>query len=477
MAGSCSGLFPFEPRRASLPVDRSMVERIATDKTPMTTQKIDKRRVRERLSDQLETLLRAMTFDQLKTVLSILSQGRESRPRTLAEVEEKILGCGRPVREIEQAIYAVEATTPYPHCFLAKLEAIPQKKQKRQLRLGFDVRLVHKVQTDQALLLTFERDIKIKDWVLDEKSNTKHPQEKTLRQPAVVRVNRATSVVTINYPSFPHWHSTPPPMRLSYVDFVNSILSYLDEKFDILTAPLPTRECINRLLEARSDRLILRRTNTIPDSGKLSIASTKRNLSVEKILAQHYGPYLKEVSVGRLEEAIAEATRNSSMESMVVMWTQENVVARIDFWDQGTDLLFTWYETERDYAAVDSVVNLILQISHEIEVPARLDIWNTLSSASPGHIFLPGDLMARIKSPPEEIKSVIMDAVCAGIVEPVYKHDVPEIAADEIDSEWTPDLASLNRLVSTASGTVIDGRDPAHIRIAFRRTNPKGTVL
>lgn len=434
-----------------------------------------KRRTRERLSDQLDTLLNSITLDQLRVVLRELSSGPAPVAKTREKAIELIHGLSRSTEDVRRAAYTSESSQPFEHCFIAQLVSEPSPRALQQLIASAPgthdiLQIQFAYQTSDATVVTLEHDVPVREWVSEENGTVRRLRERPVRHPIVVRITKKQILIT--YPGVSQGDATKASQRVQYRDVVKLITGLLDQRFGLRTTHFPVRECINKLHEAKSGRLTLVRANTASGLGKLNVSSSVKETSIDKVIAQYLVRQIPTLSAKDLEEAAGRALRESSVESMLIFWIEERILTRVEFWDIGTELFVIWNRVDRNYNAIGSVVDLISQVSGEISSPSTAGVWDALASAMPGQIFLPNEFMSRFNATPDLIRRVMVDAIRAGIVEPVYAVSADDELLDEIGREWTTDLPSLRREFVCADGTVVNGADPNNINIAFRRTFP-----
>lgn len=435
-----------------------------------------KRRTRQRLEGELDTLFNSVTLSQLRTVLAALSAGPVRSARTRDEVVEQIESLGRSTDDVRRAIHIVETSAPSKHCLFLWLAPDDQEATQRRLLQS------RRRQTSSALTLSdhfahrdstflvFQHDVEVVDWETNEARTQKNAIRRTVRHPMVVRYRTGLPGLTITYPGVSQG-SAPQDKRIDYKSLVKSVSDFLAE-LGIAFKPLPARACINALSEAKSTRIAIVRATSHPQAGRLQVSSADKDVPVEDVLSRFVAQPLsaKGISLEVLKEAFSEAQRNAPVDSLFIHWRRERVFTRLDFWDIGTEFLFVWHDTERDYAITDDIASVLYSVASDIDTPSHSDVWKEVASLANGELILPSEFMSRFTLPEEESRQVLLDALRAGLLQPVYRLHAADNLSEHWVQEWTPRLSDLRRTFIGSDGVTVDGSDPRQIQLAFRRT-------
>jgi hypothetical protein len=96
-------------------------------------------------------------------------------------------------------------------------------------------------------------------------------------------------------------------------------------------------------------------------------------------------------------------------------------------------------------------------------------MWEYIAASPSLVIFKPSDLSARYGITADAVKTVVLAALTAGLLRPVYRIANASVL-DRQARAWTPELVTLRRKWETTDGDEVDGADPKEIAIAFERT-------
>lgn len=123
----------------------------------------------------------------------------------------------------------------------------------------------------------------------------------------------------------------------------------------------------------------------------------------------------------------------------------------------------------RDIESSDHLSSLLFELSEQLGSADAESVWNEIGALPRDGIILPGDFRGRFNLSHNLIDDVVLRAVKAGLLEPVYRLNAPQDVLEEIEhTEWTANLTELRR-VFELDGQRYDGTDPTMISIAFRR--------
>jgi hypothetical protein len=150
---------------------------------------------------------------------------------------------------------------------------------------------------------------------------------------------------------------------------------------------------------------------------------------------------------------------------------QEGLFTRLKFWDIGAELLFVWNRETPSYLVVDSVTALLASTAALVESQSQSKPLEWLARLPPASLITPADLAATHALAPASAKDLLIRAMAAGLVEPVYRIRTNQVLL-ELQNGWSPDLHRLKRVLTTESGQAIDGGDPENIEVAFQRIGP-----
>lgn len=430
------------------------------------------RRTREERQTPLETLLNALTVDQLRSVLVRLDTEGTGGKRTREDLIESISSCGRSVSDILENAYRVEAETPPKHFVAFKCSgSIPD----RLISKAFDasicpnlkkVRLVHLTKFDSCISLTFEHNVNVIEWEQTD-NDTKKKRARALRHPLFARYYPNLKLLLITYPGFSQGLGTKKSERVRYDQVVGDIRNALQQAFSWSIEALPLRTALDNLNALDSKRVRRIKANPTSKNGRLTVSTSSDGASTEEWLANFVGAKFDSRDRQSLENAIKEAFRSSPMDLMVLFWPEEGLCTRIEFWNSGCEFLFIWNKAEHSYDLCLQIFELQIQVLANF-AGDEANFLALLKESKAGDLFTPSDVLARLGGSEDRVRAALLSATKAGFLEPVYRLKT-ELIVEEIENDWTRSLSSLARTFTIDGGDQLDGCDPRNIEIAFER--------
>lgn len=434
-------------------------------------------RFRELSDTYLGTLLNSITLDQMRSVLFKLLGMDAPSVSTKTKAIEAISSLGRTTETVS-IILELEACSPNKHCLLMKLadDQDPEnlwrgrKKFESTNKEFLSFKEAYTRKDDKAMLIMLEHSVDVADWrTINEDEKIRQLIDFKVRHFVVIRYEWETRLLAFFFPGYSQGSGIKKERRLSYQELIEELVRIIQEKIEVELASFPVEKAIKLLSEADSRRLKIVKSDFESNRGKMSLsAPTKEKESVDEYLTNFISPYVKDESKDKLHGAIREALRNTSPRSLAVMWLEEEVVTRLNFWDLGTEFLFIWYGQSKNLAPIYRIIDLINSVSDQISTPTHAEILEKISSLSPSDVITVGELNASYGVNPTELKSLLAKAVSAGLVAPVYRLKSEELVHG-YHNDWTTRLSVLNRSFTTESDAIIQGGDPKNIEVAFMK--------
>jgi hypothetical protein len=281
-----------------------------------------------------------------------------------------------------------------------------------------------------------------------------------------MRVDLRTSRALLTYPPLPN--GAPESFDL----VIKSVLELLRSRGLVPTA-LPVRHCLSSLLKGGARRVAVSRGEFDTKDAKFQITSLSRKQSIETSLAGLISDSADAASGSRrnVERQIKNSLEHQTFQMVTLSWIDEDLRTRVKFIESGAEFLFFWGESgDRTFARVDSVVGLLFDLSEGLRSADFKTVWESIGTLADGTIVTPGEFASRFKVDPKVVQGAIIDAVNAGLLEPVYRLVAPQDLLEQHSLlSWTTDLVSLRR-VFEAGNVEVDGADARNVGIGFRRT-------
>lgn len=432
----------------------------------------DRRRIREVGEDEIGSLLRSLEYDQLLTAWFRLTTGeRGARPKSVFDVEEKIEDCGRPKKEIIRVLRHVECESPRKHCFFGTITAGKLKDAADALS-GLSVRgtkIAFVTTEDGFLSVTAERTVRSIEWKMSGEKGHRSGKEVTVlvRHATVIRIELSTKRVLFTYPPLPAGTDET-------FDTIIAVAIELLFKAGLTFKHLPIRECISSLLRGGARRVALSRGKFETVEGKFQVASTTRGAPLDQVLASLL--QADRADRHKLEKQINTSLQKQTFDQVTLTWIDEKVSTRIDFIDSGPEFLFFWGDAEKTFAKIQAMIGLLYDIAAGLQSADFKKIWGDLASLSDGTVIVPTEFASRYNVDNAVTQQVILDAVNAGLMVPVYRLKADEDLLEEHGVQaWSEDLRSLRRMFVTDAAAV-DGTVAKNIKVGFRRTEHAPTV-
>ncbi|WP_363798295.1 hypothetical protein ABU614_00740 [Lysobacter firmicutimachus] len=423
-----------------------------------------------------EELFASVTHEQLRQVLASLYNEGDEVPsvRTRADAVTQIWVAGQSPKRIAEAVLAVEANAGMKHCFLAKLRdstglaTFLTTPPATAFPLGrVQARLARVSRNSEVVVATIEHYVPVVEWIeVDADNRTK--QRRLQRHPLVVRFYKDTNILTVGYPGFSQGSGTKSEDRVTYEQIIAGLLRYLLEKFNVTVAALPIHPAMMALQQAESPRVKIVRSELEGSAGKLIVSSDDDSTSVVDMVVSMLASTASEATKTEIIAAVSDGLKDASSNSLVAVWNPESVYTRVAFWHSGAELLFIWNASDPSQELVEKIVRLLSEVAIALLRPHVKDAWTIIGELKSGDVVTVGVLAARSNASTEDARKILMEAVRAALVVPVYRL----LTTDVISSHrnvWTKDLASLSIVHLTDRGVEFDGTDPRNIEVGFRR--------
>ena len=437
-----------------------------------------RRRHREKSEDYLETLLNSVTLDQLRSTVIRLYKSKPPSISTRDEAIQALYQLGR-VNDIQNTLIELEASTPTKHCLIVKYDEEFDSSlintddvlswQSDTPSLHFKVIYKNSGIRDQ-FIYTFEHNIDVCEWrITEEDEAVKRRENFILRHPVILRVLPKEKLIIFFYPGYSQGSGIKQSNRLTYQTFLLNLIGKLEEKLSIKFSSVPVERCVKTLSDAHSQRVKIIKTDFESGKGRMSLAApSKEKLSVDEYLTNFITPFVKEGDERKLHSAVREALKNTTPESLAVLWVKEDLVTRLSFWEFGTEFLFIWYGKSQSMVAINRIFDLILSITQNIESPSLKNLFNEFTDIKKEEVFTLSALNLKYSVNIGELRQAVVDAVKAGLIAPVYRIKTEEIL-QQTQNSWTEDLVSLKRIFDTESNHQIDGSNPENVEVAFKK--------
>lgn len=433
------------------------------------------KRNREQLSTTVETVLNSLLLDQIKTIYHHLDIEIPKDKKKKEDLKDHLLSAGRNLKDIEELAMELESSTAPKHFYVGEWTSknsalsISKKKFRKDLcpNVGeLDLLWSQKNSKEFAWVGSFQHFIRTKEWELQPEKRIKIEVEKVVRHPIIVRLYKEPNLIVIAYPGFSSsaGHSRNNP--LTYSKVVSDVMSVLTSELKIQINPLTIRSSIDTLLSTQSKRINLVKANPFGKTGKMIVSTGDKLGDVNDWLAKFISPGIPSVEVKELKKAFLKAFQKSSVDSMVVVWTQEDLVTRIEFWDSGAEFLFIWRSAQHSFEICMRIFDLI----KSLQGPAvdKNAIVESIVKATHGDLIVPSNLVNRLGVSADKVKEAILNSVKLGWIEPVYRLKT-DLTLQEHENNWTENLKELARKFTLDSGDEFNGANPNNIEIAFRR--------
>lgn len=428
-------------------------------------------------SEDVRTLLSALTTAEKRSALHELGGGRGATTRTEAELDEAIMTCGRSEGEVVETLRRTETSDPKKHCFFARVRGDTRRAVAKALAARGSthegVGITFTAQTDAMAWFTLERPVESYEWVSLPKqrgfAEVRGRKTTTHRHATIVRIDTATSQALLTYRGLTYKGAV---VDYDYESVFSSTTAAL-AAVGLHLEPLPTGACITALITAKGRRVLPVRGDLITDRGEIKLRSLAGKATLEQLIARLIDS--PEASENDLLAQITSGLAKATFNSIGLLWAEERVLTRVRFLPAGDEFLFVWGRTEPTYAFIDKMGALLYDLAAGMSSPDFNAIWSSISEMATDGILTAADFVSKVARPRSETEAVILEAVKAGLLEPVYTLKAEGDVLDELGlTDWTTNLASLRQVFTTQDGVTFDGADPRSIRVAFRRVRVGG---
>lgn len=252
----------------------------------------------------------------------------------------------------------------------------------------------------------------------------------------------------------------------------------ITRKWGISFYSVPVDKCIKRLSDGESSKAKIIKTDFESQQGKMSISSSfKDRRSVDQYLSDFIDRHIDDPkSKHSIRSAVKEAISDTTPNGVTALWTEDNIVSRIKYWEIGAEFLFVWHGAKSAPPKIKKIFYLIASLSEEITNPDIELMIDEIISKKKYDVFTISDISSQFSINKEETKRAILSSVSAGLVRPVYRIK-SRLNIIESENLWTEDLPKLSRLFTTEDGSEIDGAAPENIEVGFRRAYGKRREL
>lgn len=424
------------------------------------------------LEGSLETLANRLTVSQIKYAFSQLGKSPEKGSKDKNGLIDNLLTCGSNTKDIEKTIYEIEAATAPKHFFVAVAEGLENFQTPSRHRVFSSDRcpsvkrleLVFWTEIDKQIHLTFQHKVEISRLVQKDEVTWKKEKESILH-PVFVRLDKARKLVCVAYPGYEASSFRRNPNKLTYEQIVNDTLNVLKTEFSVGIASLPVKQAIDFLVINGSTRVFRQKADPEYKFGKIVVRAKEGVNGIENALVNFIKH--KKLNEADVKEAVIEALQTSSLNSLVVVWVEEELVSRIEFWESGSEFLFIWRRTTPSYERCFGIFALIQEALKGQEQSG--DVLSYVLRYEKGHIFKAADISNSVSVSNDKLKSALLESINLGLVTPVYRLKT-ETTVREFSNDWTSNLATLAQKFFLDNGEEINGRDPKNIEIAFQRS-------
>lgn len=437
------------------------------------------KKTREYDGSYLETLYNSLTADQLRTALVISSKNKVTPPRNRDDIIASLEETGRPDEELSKILLDIEASTPQKHCLFSKFKqsnnsaefSIGTKINDNSINESFVFDLTNTVKIDnRETRITFDHLITVNEWVLAKDGETKRLERRKIRHPIIVHLDHKKCISLIFYPGFTQGGATSKEEKISYEDLIENLMHGITRKWGISFYSVPVDKCIKRLSDGESSKAKIIKTDFESQQGKMSISSSfKDRRSVDQYLSDFIDRHIDDKeSKHSIRSAVKEAISDTTPNGVTALWTEDNIVSRIKYWEIGAEFLFVWHGAKSAPDKIRKIFYLIASLSEEITNPDIELMIDEIIRKKKDDIFTISDISSQFSINKEETKRAILSSVSAGLVRPVYRIK-SRLNIIESENFWTEDLPKLSRLFTTEDGSEIDGAAPENIEVGFRR--------
>lgn len=440
-----------------------------------------KARSREFGERYYETLLNSLTLDQLKTALFRLKRGEAPAVRTRTEAIEAIESAGWVERELNDILLDIEAKSPTRHSAISKFGGTIPAYSDAEMFLdlpmgptGIQFRPVYRASGSGFSSITFEHSIDVREWRNESETVRKLVTTK-IRHPVIVRFYEKLGIAAFFFPGFSHGSAQRPADRLAYETVIHELTVALSYKFNSTFVQFPIAQAVKYLQMGESPEIKIIRTDIDAVNGKVSLDSPVATNSVNDLLLSFLEPHVRKEVVSDLQAAIKTALNDAHADHFVIYWCKERVVTRVRLWSFACELMYIWNDTDSSFRSIDSIIQLLVSVArHSGNAPQR-DLWDIIVGLPKEVIVSQGELISKSSASGEEVLSVALRAVQAGILQYAFRLKTTDLLVDCANS-WRVDPAFYRRQFKTVTGELIDGNEPSLIEVGFMRSNTSTSV-
>lgn len=419
-----------------------------------------------------QTLLNSLTLEQIRETVYRLAPARKLPVRTHADSLETLLSTGASEKDIQATLLDVERAYPFKHCLLLRLDSFDRQIKAPEVgityRSGeFQFKLSH-MGSFPVPTFTFEHSVEFKEWIEVEKD---HRVRRTVvtRHPIVARIQANRRLLTLSYPGFTH-SNIPGVTSNSYEKVIENLLHILQREFGWRLTTLPIKNALQYFVEGTNRRVLQVKADVDTPLARFDVSAKGDSNNIEEALASFIAEHLPGVEKDALILAAKKAFSSAVPNAIVLFWIQESLFTRLRFWDIGTELHFVWNKESATYRLVDEITYTLSEASNTLTglSDSAQDLLAWVSKQAPLSLITPAEVAQSFGLAPGEARSMLLTAMKAGLVEPVYRLSTTEMLEDFLN-DWSPDLGRFRRHVTTVTGVIVEGGNPDNLEVAFRR--------
>lgn len=427
------------------------------------------------------SILEGLTVGALKDIAAILSGQDESIRGHKADIISQILSIGAP-GDIYKYANRLETLVPRKHTWLFNINSNSVKAvdldRKRKLIQAFKSLVVFRSSgssnpTSLSVVDFLEDSVRarlylklshqVKTFIWKSISPTqKELKQDWFRHTVVVVVHLHNGIVEIRFNGYKQGQSAPHQERFGYQTLVREAKGIVEKALGTVLWGLHLQEAVSDLTAQSKDvtatRIVIR-----PSDGGQIVLDTDEGAS-----AKDFSSLMQKVLRVKSDSAeINAAIKDSPQDSVMLLWSNHQLLTRLAFSELGTEILYLWRFADKNEDVLDSVIVEIIK-RLKVRVCSAGEISNHVINSDSKEVFRVSDLCRKFQTTPEVVLGELEQLVAGKLLNRCFKLRTTK-ALHGHKNQWVASLGELPEEVEDEDGMIISPMDLSAIEYGYRK--------
>lgn len=443
-------------------------------------------------NSSLESLLKALTVDELRDTVLALRGPEASTGRKKDDLVRDVLSAGSQER-VEEVAARVEALSPRKHLWLFSLTGVtPQalaaadrqriegsgelKTFRRLAELDpasvrLQLRLVLQNPTTGTVYLKYEHWVTARAWQ-NTNATTKVLTTQRVRHSVTAAVRPDHGVLEVMFDGFSQGISPPKEERKSYDDIASEAAADAAKLLGFSLTNISLASAVERLLDTAPEEVGDARRSLRPTGGGQYSLNAGDGDDVD--VAGHFIDFLATATDGRVRlsrDDMRTALRSTPADSVFLVWRKEDLLTRVTNHPVGPEILFVWRSVPRSTRVIHRVVDALLAAYRAVGTASPHDVLRYVRELPAQHVTRVSDVMGRFRVSAEDALATLERSRAEDVVRRVYRFRTQR-ALHSYRNTWRESLAELPTSVQDEEGRTLSLDDASAIEVGYQRSAP-----